>query len=273
MKITVGNQNNNDDQLTQAILNAKDGDVIELLPGAYFSSDDPFICTIRRNISFIGKTKNKADVQLFCSFTVGAKNILIFQNLTISFTANSENTLSAYDGAEIYGNNIAIDRRTSDDWDTIYGKDAFFSFKDSEILTGRKVKAIGISLENSQMFADNTAFQLLFQKNSQVYLKDATVYHKLEIRRHSQLNFRNLTIDSTKTDYKNDLAVKSNSHINGQDLIFVRASPRVRILKSNFMVNNFQPAVNQIHFKFDDVSKVSADGRLPINENLNNHNN
>lgn len=272
MKITIGNQNKNDDQLTQAILNAQDGDVIELLPGTYFSSADPFICTIRRNISFIGKTNNKDDVQLFCSFTVGAKNILIFKNLTISFTADGENTLSAYDGAEVYGDNIAIDRRTADDWDTIYGKDSYFSFKDSQILTGRKVKAIGISLENSQMFADNTFFQLLFQKHSRVYLKDSSVAHKLEIRRQSQLNFRNLTIDSTKTAYKNDLAVKSNSHLKGQDLIFVRDSPSIRILKSNFMVNNFQPPLEQVHFKFDDVSQVSADGKLPANENLNNHN-
>jgi len=266
MKILIGNQNKNDEQLTQAIITARDGDIIELLPGTYFSSTDPFICTIRRNITFIGKTNNKNDVKLFCSFTIGEQNIVIFKNLTISYTANEDNTLSAYDGARIYGDNIAINRQTADDWDTIYGKDAYFSFKDSQILTGRKVKAIGLSLENSQLFADNTAIQLLLEKHSKAYLKDSFVYHKLELRQTSSLDFHNLSIDSTGSPTKNDLAVKGYSRMNGQDLIFINESPAIRILKSKFKVDNFQPMPNEIHFKFDDVSKIEADGKLPFNE-------
>ncbi|WP_338232485.1 hypothetical protein [Companilactobacillus muriivasis] len=266
MKILIGNQNKNDEQLTQAIITARDGDIIELLPGTYFSSTDPFICTIRRNITFIGKTNNKNDVKLFCSFTIGEKNIVIFKNLAISYTANEDNTLSAYDGARIYGENISINRQTADDWDTIYGKDAYFSFKDSQILTGRKVKAIGLSLENSQLFADNTAIQLLLEKHSKVYLKDSFVYHKLELRQTSSLDFHNLSIDSTGSPTKNDLAVKGYSRMNGQDLIFINESPAIRILKSKFKVDDFQPMPNEIHFKFDDTSKIEADGKLPFNE-------
>jgi len=266
MKITIGNHNNNDAELTQAIINAKDGDIIELLPGIYFSSTDPFICNIRRNITFVGKTTNKNDVKLFCSFTIEEKRIVIFKNLTISYTANSDNTLSAYDGARVYGNNIAINRQTADDWDTIYGKDAYFSFKDSQILTGRKVKAIGLSLENSQLFADNTSIQLLLEKHSKAYLKDSFVYHKLELRQTSTLDFRNLSIDSTGSPTKNDLAVKSHSKINGQDLIFVNETPNIRILKSDFRVDNFQPKPDQVHFKYDDISKVDADGKVPLND-------
>jgi len=269
MKITIGNQNNNSNQLSAAIIRAKDGDVIELLPGTYFSAADPFICTIRRNITLVGKTANKDDVKLYCSFTIGAKNIIIFKNLAISYTSNDENTLAAYDGAEVYGNNISIDRRTADDWDTIYGQNSFFSFKDSQILTGAKTKAIGLSLENSQLFADNTSFQLLFQKNSQVYLKDSIVAHKLELRRHSKLNFRNLTVDSSNVNTPNDLAVKSNSDIKGQDLIFVNESPQIRILKSSFDVNYFQPDIDQIHFKFDDTATIKADGKNISHKNNN----
>jgi len=263
MKITIGNQNNNDDQLTDAIIDAKDGDIIELLPGTYFSAADPFICTIRRNVTFIGKTTNKDDVKIYCSFTVGAKNIIIFKNLTIRYYSDEDNTLSAYDGAEVYGDNIVIDRRTADDWDTIYGQNSFFSFKNSQILTGAKTKAIGLSLENSQLFADNTSFQLLFQKNSQVYLKDSIVFHKLELRQHSSLNFRNLTVDPGNVHHKNDLVVKSSSKISGQDLIFANDSPHIRILKGNFNVQNFQPDLEQIHFKFDNTSTVLADGKVP----------
>jgi len=267
MKITIGDQNNNDDQLSSAIINAKDGDVIELLPGIYFSAANPFICTIRRNITFVGRSKNKDDIKLYCSFTIGNKNIIILRNLTLAYTANSENTLSAYDGAEIYGNNVAIDRQTSDDWDTIYGQNSFFSFKDSAILTGAKTKTIGLSLENSQLFADNTSFQLLFQKNSQVYLKDATVLHRLELRQHSHLNFKNLKIDTSNVRIKNDLVVKSHSDISGEDLIFTKSSPQIRVLESNFKVDNFQPELEQIQFKFDDTSQVMADGKNLSNKN------
>lgn len=265
MRITVGNQNKNDEQLAQAIINAKDGDVIELMPGTYFSANNPFICTIASNITFVGKTTNKDDVKLYCSFTVGEKTIVIFKNLAISYTANDDNTLSAYDGAEIYGDNISINRQTQDDWDTIYGQNSFFSFKNSQIMTGKKTKAIGLSLENSQLFGDDISVQLLFQKNSKVYLKDSIVFHKLEIRRQSSLHFRNLTVDSTGTDFKNDLAVKSHSKLSGQDLIFVNSSPHVRILKSDFRVLNFQPKFEQIHFKFDDKSQVRTDGKIPFN--------
>ncbi|HIY93389.1 hypothetical protein [Companilactobacillus sp. HBUAS56275] len=262
MKITIGNQNKNDDQLTEAIINAKDGDIIELLPGTYFSKDDPFICTIRRNITFIGKTNNKSDVELYCSFTVGAKNILIFKNLTISYPANDENTLSAYDGAEVYGDNVIINRQTSDDWDTIYGQNSFFSFKNSEILTGKKTKAIGLSLENCQLFMDKTKIQLLFQKNSQVYLKDSIILHKLELRKNSHLNFRNLTIDSTKINSKNDLAVKSKSEISGQKITFIKNDPQIRILGSHFDIKDFHPQTDKINFKFDEDSKIVVDGKL-----------
>ncbi len=266
MRITIGNQDNNDDQLSSAIINAKDGDVIELLPGTYFSATDPFICTIRRNITIIGKSSNKNDIKIYCSITVGAKNILIFKNLAICYPSNKENTLAAFDGAEVYGDNISIDRQTSDDWDTIYGQNSFFSFKDSQILTGVKTKAIGLSLENSQLFADNSSFQLLFQKNSQTYLKNSTVSHRLELRQHSSLDFRNLTVDSSLVHTKNDLVVKSHSQINGQDLTFVNNSPQIRILESYFNVNNFQPEPEHIHFKFDDSSTVQVDGKRPKSE-------
>lgn len=266
MKYLVGDQDNNDDQLTQAIINAKDGDIIELLPGVYFSSTNPFICNIARNITLIGKTTNKNDVRLYCSFTVGNQNIVIFKNMAITYTANEDNTLSAYDGARIYGDNISINRQTSDDWDTIYGKDAYFSFKNSQILTGKKVKAIGLSMENSQLFADNTSIQLLLQKHSRAYLKDSIIYHKLELRLTSKLDFRNLTVDATESPTKNDLAVKGYSDMNGQDLIFVKENPAIRIVKSKFNVNNFQPMSSEIHFKFDDVSKIEADGKVPFNE-------
>ncbi|MQS75065.1 DUF1565 domain-containing protein [Companilactobacillus halodurans] len=263
MKITIGNQNNTDELLSSAIVNARDGDIIELMPGEYFSKNNPFICTVRRNITIVGKSNTKGAVKLYCSFTIGADCLVIFKNLTINYTADSDNTLSAYDGAKVYGNNITIDRNTSDDWDTIYGQNASFSFKDSNILTGAKTKAIGLSLENSQLFADSTFFQLLFQKNSTVFLRNSFVAHKLELRRHSQLFFKNLTVDSTKTLNKNDLAVKSSSEMIGQDLIFIRNSPQIRILKSSFAVDNFEPESQRIHFKFDEASRILVDGRRP----------
>lgn len=269
-KFIVGNQQNKDDQLAQAIVDAQDGDVIELLPGTYFTTESPFICTIRRNLTFIGKSTNKDDIKLNCSFTVGAKNIIIFKNLTITFPANGENTLSAYDGAEVYTDNVCINRETSDNWDTIYGQNATFSFKDSQILTGLKTKAIGLSLDNSQIFADNTSIQFLFQRKSKAYLKNSIVTNEFKLRQHSETYFRNLTLASYVVPHKNDLTVHSGSLFQGQDLIFTSPEPRLRIFKSTFEVNNFQPEPSQLHFKFDANSNVLADSKKPFNEdNLN----
>lgn len=269
-KFIVGNQQNKDDQLAQAIVDAQDGDVIELLPGTYFTTESPFICTIRRNLTFIGKSTNKDDIKLNCSFTVGAKNIIIFKNLTITFPANGENTLSAYDGAEVYTDNVCINRETSDNWDTIYGQNATFSFKDSQILTGLKTKAIGLSLDNSQIFADNTSIQFLFQRKSKAYLKNSIVTNEFKLRQHSETYFRNLTLASYVVPHKNDLTVHSGSLFQGQDLIFTSPEPRLRIFKSTFEVTNFQPEPSQLHFKFDASSKVLADSKKPSNEdNLN----
>lgn len=260
MKIVIGNQSNNDEQLSKALIQARDGDIIELLPGSYFSPDSPFICTIRRNITLIGTSKNKNDVKLYCSFTVGEATTIILKNLTINYMATDENTLAAYDGARVYGNNITIDRKSEDDWDTVYGQNSFFSFKDSNIYTGAKTKAIGLSLENSQIFAIDSFIELMFQKNSKSFLKDSTITNKLELRRHSELNFNNLTIDSTKFHVKNDLAVKSNSQFSGQNLIFIRPLPQIRILKSKFNVTGFQPELNYIDFESDKSSEIFTDG-------------
>lgn len=269
-KIIVGNQNNRDDQLAQAIVDAQDGDVIELLPGTYFSTESPFICTVRRNLTFIGRTTNKEDIKLNCSFTVGAKNILIFKNLTITFPANGENTLSAYDGAKVYTDNVRINRETSDNWDTIYGQNASFSFKDSQILTGQKTKTIGLSLDKSQIFADNTSIQFLFQRESTAYLKDSIVTHEFKLRQHSKTYFKNLTMASYVVPHKNDLTIHSASTFQGQDLVFTSPKPQLRIFKSNFSVDNLQPEPDQLHFKFDGSSNVSADGKKPNNEDHSN---
>lgn len=269
-KITI---DNDDDQLAKAIVNAKNGDIIELLPGEYFSNASPFICTVRRNITLIGKTSDKDAVKIYSSFTIDANTIMIFKNLTIQYTANSDNTLAAFDGAEIYGDNIRIDRLTRDNWDTIYGKNAFYSFKDSQISTGYKTaKTIGMSLENCQIFTDNTKIHLLFLKNSRAYLRDSKITHRLELRQHSQLFFNNLLVDSKNIDPKYDVSIRSSSQMSGQNLYFLSTPAQIRILKSNLTVDNLQPDLKQLHFQYDDTSKVNVNGNHPYNEDSSNIN-
>ncbi|APU71174.1 hypothetical protein LCR01_02390 [Companilactobacillus crustorum] len=261
VKIIIGTHDNKDDQLAQAVISAQDGDVIELLPGTYFSRESPFICTIRKNISIIGKTDNRQNITLNCSFMIGAKTTVIFKNLTINYPANDENTLSAYDDAKVYGNNILIDHLALDSWDTVYGKNAAYSFKNSKILTGVKTKAVGISLDNSRLFADTTSIQLLFQKNSQAFLRDSTVSHELKLRQNSSLNFRNLTIAPSTNPIKNNLVVKSSSLFMGENLRFTAVNPHVRIYQARFNVKKFYPSLDKIHFKFDSTSKIFLNGK------------
>lgn len=257
--------NNDDELLAETLVNADDGDIIELLPGTYFSKESPFVCDIGRNITLQGKTTDRNTVKINGSFTVGKSTVIIFKNLTIDHPANDDNTFSAYDGAEIYFNNVCIDRSATDGWDTIYGQNSTFSFKDSQVLTGRKTKAIGLSLDNSQIFADNTSIQLMLQKSSKTYLKDSIVTDYFDLRKNSQVNFNNLTIDSKDFAIKNDLLVKSTSKFNGQQLHFSNSTPNIRIHHASFDVKNLEPKPDQINFKFDNDSNVKADGKQPVN--------
>ena len=198
---------------------------------------------------------------------------MIFKNLTIQYTANSDNTLAAFDGAKVYGDNIRIDRLTYDNWDTIYGKNSAYSFKNSQISTGFKTaKTIGMSLENCQLFLDNTRIHLLFLKNSRAYIRDSKVTHRLELRQHSQLFFNNLLIDSKNIDPKYDISIRSASQLHGQNLYFLSTPARVRILKSDLSVNNLHPDLKQLHFQYDDISKVDINGKHPFNEGSSNTN-
>ncbi|WP_125772264.1 hypothetical protein [Companilactobacillus furfuricola] len=269
-KFIVGNQQNKDDQLAQTIVDAQDGDTIELMPGTYFSKESPLICTIGRNVTFIGQSTNKDDIKLNSSFTIGAGKTVIFKNLTITFPADSENTLSAYDGAKVYTNNVCINRETKDNWDTIYGQNATFSFKDTMILTGKKTKTIGLSLDQSQIFADNTSIQFLFQRKSQAYLKNSIVINELKLRQHSETHFNNLTLASYIVPHKKDLTVHSSSTFQGQTLILTSPKPQIRVHKAKFEVTNVQPEPNKLHFKFDKSSIVRADSKKPNNEDKEN---
>lgn len=257
--------------MAQTIVEAQDGDTIELLPGTYFTKESPLVCTIGRNITIIGQSNNKEDVRLNCSFTVGEKKTVIFRNLTITFPANGENTLSAYDGAEVYANNVCINRETTDNWDTIYGQNATFSFKDSLIQTGKKTKAIGLSLDKSQIYADNTSIQFLFQRKSKAYLKNSIVINEFKLRQKSETHFSNLTLASYQVPHKNDLTVHSGSSFEGQKLTFTSPEPQLRIFKSNFKVTKLQPEPKKLHFKYDASSNVSADTKKPLNEDKNNN--
>lgn len=265
-KFIIENQPNKDDQLVQTIVDAQDGDVIELQPGTYFTKESPLVCTIGRNLTIIGNSANHEDIKLNCSITIGAKKILILKNLTLTFPANDENTLSAYDNAEVYTNNVTINRETSDNWDTIYGQNATFSFKDTQIRTGRKTKAIGLSLDKSQIYTDNTSIQFLFQRKSKAYMKNSIVTNEFKLRQNSETHFNNLTLASYEVPHKNDITVHSHSTFQGQNLILTSPKPKLRIHQATFKVDNFEPEPSKIHFKYDATSKVLADEKQPVNE-------
>lgn len=265
-KFIIENQPNKDDQLAQTIVDAQDGDVIELQPGTYFTKESPLVCTIGRNLTIIGNSANQEDIKLNCSITIGAKKILILKNLTLTFPANDENTLSAYDNAEVYTNNVTINRETTDNWDTIYGQNATFSFKDTQIRTGRKTKAIGLSLDKSQIYTDNTSIQFLFQRKSKAYMKNSIVTNEFKLRQNSETHFNNLTLASYEVPHKNDITVHSHSTFQGQNLILTSPKPKLRIHQGTFKVNNFEPVPSKIHFKYDATSKVLADEKQPVNE-------
>lgn len=264
-KIIIGGQGKNDEQLTNAIINAKDGDIIALLPGVYFSTDSPFVCTLRQSLTFQGQSKDSKDVVIYSSFSVGNDTTSIFKNLTINFTANGENTLAAYDEARVYLDNVIIDRGAPDVWDTIYVQNSFISIKDTKILTGSKHNSVGLSLENSQLFADNLSVQLMFQKKSITYLKDSTIWDSLKLRHQSITYFHTLAFDTLTESFTN-IDIKSDSQFNGQNLKFDQADAQIHISKSSADIKQLEKHSLVPHFKFDADSKVNLAGQEPLNE-------
>lgn len=245
-------------------------ETIELKPGKYFADADNIFLSIKKNITIKGLYDNAKATNLNCAFLMGADTTLILENLTMNYFGEKSNTIALYDGAELYGNNIIVDRTMdqNSNWDTIYCKDSTISLKNSEILTDPIRNICGLSLENSQLIAVNSNVNAPLFKNSTVYLKDTLTSYSVVLKNHSNLSFINLAIDSTQNTEFSDFYIENQSTVNGVNLNFSKKDSFVDVIDSHFENNNFVSGLENVRWRFTDNSTVLADGDEPFNDNL-----
>lgn len=261
-KFTIGDQGNNEQQFCYALKKANDGDVIELLPGEYFSPDTSLFLEIDKNITIRGRYSNASATKLFCGFFTGNKTTAIFQNLTVNNCKHNSNTICAFDNSEIYAKNVIFKHSPVDHWDTVYIKDSNFSIESCQILTDSN-ETHALSIENGRVTAVDSIIQFLYEKNATFYLKSSLITFAANLDDKSQLLFDELTIDSSNNPDYSDIYICQQSTVDGSNLSFAVDEPFIDVLESNFEIFNSQPISDKIRWRYDELSNVLANGENP----------
>lgn len=252
----------NTKQLIDALFNSKDNDTLEIASGEYFPTNKTPYLRIEHNLILKGTGESDATV-LNCGFIID--KTLVLNNLTLNFNKITGNNVSLYDGAKLYCDNVVINHSIDNQWSPIYCQNSAISLQNSEILeTNSSIS--GIRLENSQLFSDNSAIQFLSSKNSIIYLKDSFISYSLCLQDKSTLTFNDLTIDSLNNSSYSDFYVDNHSKVTGQNLTFIKDSPFIDVLDSNFETSDFESGLQNIRWRFNETSFVLADGQEPYND-------
>jgi len=244
-----------------------DNDIIELLPGTYNFEDGASFFEIEHDLTIRGLSSNANATKLNCAFLLGDNRSLILKNLTISYNRDKANTIALYNNAQLYGNNIIVDRVLAR-WNTIYCQNSSISLLNSAIMADRDTNVTGLLLEkNSHMIAIDTEIQLLGLRNSTAIVKNAVISYAVALQNHSKLSYINLTVDGRRNLDSSNFYIENQSCVDGVNLNFSKKDTFIDIIKSNFEGDNFLSGLNNIRWRFDDDSTVLADGNEPFNQN------
>ena len=265
--IMIGKQNDNATELYKAIENSKSGDTIKLLPGIYFSQSQPYIFTIKHNLTIIGQTHNPDAVRLNCAFLLDEGAILIAQNLSFAYGENQFNTIAMYNNTQLFGRNLHISHNSQDKWDCLYGKNAQISLVNSTI-TINNLNAASLDLEDSQLYLENTHIAGLVTKQTDSSVKNSIIDSTIYLDNNSLLEFSDLTINSNDNQSFCELYALNNSTVAGQNLQTTSSSPTIALAESNLNINEFKPDLQNITWHFDDNSEVLADSIRPYTSGL-----
>lgn len=226
----------NTTELAQALENYNDNDTIELLSGEYFPEIPTPYISIKKTLTLVGKSNDPDDIRLNCGFVV--KRTLLLKNLSVNFDDETSNAITLFDGSKFYGTNVVINHSFPNHWNTIYAKNSFISLENSEVLTTNKDNIPSIELDDSQLFADNSAIYFLAEKNSQCFLKDCFISYAICLLKHSTLSFNNLTIDAANNESFSSFYVGEHSKTTGTIFSFVKNNSEVDIFGSTFLTTN-----------------------------------
>lgn len=238
---------------------------IILEPGKYFADEDNIVLSVKKNLTIKGKYSNAKATHLNCGFLLGDNNTLILKNLAIDYDGEECNTIALYDGAELYGDNIIVDRTTESRWDTIFCKDSTLSLKNSEVLTDPTRNICGISLKNSQIIATHSNLNAPLLDNSTAYLKDVFTNYAFALKNKSNLSFTDLTLDTSQNTEFSDFYVDNHSTVTGINLNLPKKYSYIDVINSHFENTNFASGLDNVRWRFDKNSTVLADGDEPFN--------
>lgn len=252
----------NERELYEALSNPQDNDTIMINPGEYFSPENTPFLMIKKSLTIIGQSSDANDTILNCGLVLAEDTIVNLENLSMRYASEQGNTLALYDGAELNGDNVIINR-DSPIWNTIYCKDSTISLKDSQVLSGNRGVLACLEVENGQLSVTNSKIKAPVLTNSTAYFKDVLVTDMIILKEQSKLDYDNLTVDGTANEEYSTISIEDNSSVSGQDLGFIPNDPYIEIDHSNFQNDNFKTEFTKINWKFDNDSIVLADGNTP----------
>jgi len=261
---------NNTNQFKDAVKNSDAGDTIIMQPGEYFSNKRSEVLTIDKTLTIEGQYINAKAVKLNCAFIVSNNVTLIMKNLFMTSNDDHFNTLALYDNAELFGDNIIVDRdntKYNGGWDTIFAKDAAVSLTNSDIVADRGSNHIGLSLENSQSMITDSNIYGLCLNNATAYLKNVLISYAIVLLKHSTLSYIDLALDSL-CNKDSDFYIADNSTVNGMNLKIVKKEPFIDVIGSKFQNDIFTNDSTGIRWCFDDASIILIDGKTPYNSGL-----
>lgn len=251
----------NEAQLEKALNDSNKGDTIELLPGEYFSTKKAKCYTITQSLNIIGHSLNAENTIINASFLLGKGVTLNLKNFTLNYDKTQLNTIALYDGAELALQNMIIDHAATDNWNTIYSQDSYISLTDSEINNSASPDVASLLMVDGKMYAVNTKISYLNQKRARIFLKKSLVSYSIALADHASLAFRDLTVVSLNNLDHSDFQVENNSSVDGENLVFAKKEPQIKINNSDFEIKNFEPSLDKIKWSFDDNSTVLLDGK------------
>jgi len=258
--------NNTKQFLTVLFSQVSDNDIIELLPGTYNFKRYIGYFEIKKSLTIRGISDDANSTKLNCAFFCNG-NSLILQNLSVTYDGPKFNTIALYNHAELYGNNVVINRVLSK-WDTVYCQNSTISLLNSAIMANRNTNTTGLLLEkDSQMIAVDTEIQLLGLRKSSAIVKDSVISYAVALQNHASLSYIDLTVDGRRNLDSSNFYIENNSNVDGVNLNFSKKDTFIDIINSNFKGDSFLSGLSNIRWRFDDNSTVLADGSEPFNQN------
>lgn len=256
-----------DYEIRAALANSQSGDIICVKPGSYFENDQPTQLRLVNKVTLQGMTDDANDVVFKNAFIIlGHASTIYLKNLTINLDCDKLNTIAIYDNSKVYGDNIIVNRTNPKQWNTVFCQDSDISLINSIITSDTDENTAALSLENSQLYAENTEIYFYASKNSQSIIKSTVIDYAVCLLNNSELYFNELVIDPQNNSNTSSCYLSDNSVFYGENIIFSENDCTIEVDtldNSTFDINNLKSDQRNLEWIRDDDATVLIDGERP----------